>query len=220
MKKSVVLFGLVALSACGGTSTPVTVETPPEAVTPREAYAAAQLNGSEFASKVYSFAATSRADFPTTGSASFTGSADIYVSQGGGERSFNLIGDAELEADFGRGTVTGTLDNFVASERDSGGNLAYYDATGQIDIGGRRSEIGDDGDPRYFSADYHGTVGVGATNLRFNGDLYGSFRGNRVNQPEGESNVRGFYASSYSDTVPVGNGERDVYMDVFGIAGL
>tara|TARA_R110002051_G_scaffold1008_1_gene4914 strand:- start:46915 stop:47559 length:645 start_codon:yes stop_codon:yes gene_type:complete len=209
MKRIVVVVAFAALSACGGASQSV------ETVTPRENFATAQIANSELANTVENFAYTTGRNMPTTGGATFNGTASINVSSGRGDRSFALLGDAELTANFAGGSITGNLDNFVASEKNRNGVTTYYDATGGIDIGGRRSEFGGDGEPQFFTADYRGTVVVGNTNLAFNGDLGGALVGNRVGQPASETAVRGLRASSYGDTVPVGNGERRVEMDIY-----
>ena len=58
-------------------------------------------------------------------------------------------------------------------------------------------------------------MGVGTADLAFDGDLGGVFVGNRVGQPVGETAIRSLHAWSYNDTVPVGNGERAVDLDIY-----
>lgn len=209
MKSGLVVAGFIALSACGGTSQAV------ETVSQRENFAAALVANRELANTVENFETTTGKNMPTSGSATFDGTTNIYVARGGGERSFTLVGDASLAANFAGGSVTGNLNNFVARVENTTGTTTYHDATGGIVIGGRYSEIGDDDDLHFFDADYRGTVGFGNSNLAFNGELGGVFVGNRVGQPADETAVRGLRAWSYRDTVTVGNGERRVDLEIY-----
>ena len=94
MKSSFVVVGFVALSACGGASQPV------ETSTPRENFASALVSSGDLANRVESYDVTYGPNMPISGSATFDGMTSIYVYHGGGNRSFYLIGDASVTANF------------------------------------------------------------------------------------------------------------------------
>lgn len=148
------------------------------------------------------------------------GSSEIYVRVDGDSPSYTMVGDAEIVASFGAGTVTGRLENFVVRERDTDGAYTFYETDGAIRIGGRRSEMGDDDfegpnsvRPGVFNADYSGSIQTSDGSIRFDGDISGRFVGNRVGQPAGESVVRGVYAFGGSSDDATVDGE-DAHIDI------
>jgi hypothetical protein len=110
---------------------------------------------------------------PTTGTATYDGYSTISINPGT-SRNTALVGDATLRADFGNGSLTGTLDNFIGQV--NGGTIQDY--AGSIDI--RDGEIGVVR-AENLTADIKGAVSVpGGDSVAVNGGIEGRFRDDGV----------------------------------------
>ncbi len=142
---------------------------------------------------------TGPAYMPTTGSATFKGSAGIIIGE---NETLNrtetlIIGDARMTANFRDGTMTGGVTNMTAANNLTDTSADFHDVTGSITIGGRENVVGDDFDDNRtdkhneWYADYEGTLTFDGDRYDIGGALDGVFLGNRVNMTGGKSTVKG-----------------------------
>jgi hypothetical protein len=112
---------------------------------------------------------SSGATMPNRGGATYDGYSTISINPGT-SRNTALVGEATLRADFGNGSITGTLDDFVGQV--NGGTIQEYAGS----IGIRDGEIGEVR-AENLTADIKGAVSVaGGDSVAINGGIEGRFR--------------------------------------------
>jgi hypothetical protein len=115
---------------------------------------------------------SSGATMPNRGTATYDGYSTISIP--GTSRNTALVGDASLRADFGNGSLTGSLDNFIGQV--NGGTIQDYAGSIGIregDIGVIRAEN--------LTADIKGAVSIpGGDSVGINGEIEGRFRDDGV----------------------------------------
>ncbi|MBL4811895.1 MAG: transferrin-binding protein-like solute binding protein [Rhodobacteraceae bacterium] len=120
---------------------------------------------------------TAPEDMPVSGSAVYNGYALIVTAEAGSPVTVDdfgdengILGDVQITANFGTGTVDGEMTNFI-SQSDAIGGDAY---TGQISIMGAIDSV----EQNLFEADMRGALtDPNGDTLNINGDLYGAFVG-------------------------------------------
>lgn len=211
------LAALLTLTACGGNG-----DTPLDTFQNRlEADVAT-------GTRLFQTPGTAWGAMPTSGSATFNGSAAIII-----DRNINrdaddilILGDTQLTANFGTGTMSGTIDNMTGATNMTSDSANIHDVSGQISIGGAGSIIGDDEDDNFTSrpndwyADYYGNIGLNGNTYEVEGSLNGQFVGTRSNPSNGQSVVRGVIGVSDNGSATI-NGQNEVNeaavsMELFG----
>ncbi|SEQ28798.1 hypothetical protein SAMN05428995_103467 [Loktanella sp. DSM 29012] len=96
---------------------------------------------------------------PTSGSASFKGAGGFFVENNVNRTSDDLtiVGDADITANFSRGTVTGDVTNLFGVVGANPRTGRFFDVDGDIQLGRRGSSIGR-GAPNNFATTYDGTL--------------------------------------------------------------
>lgn len=200
------LAALLSLSACGGNG-----DTPLDTFQNRlEADVAT-------GSRLFQTAGTAWSAMPTVGSANFNGSAAIIIDRNSNRDSDDIliIGDTRLTANFGAGTMNGTINNMTGATNMTADSAVIHDVSGQISIGGAGSIIGDDVDdnftnrPNDWYADYYGNIGLNGNAYEVEGSLNGQFVGTRANPSNGQSVVRGVIGVSDNGFATI-NGQYEV----------
>lgn len=187
MKHMIVVTGCALMSACGPTT------GVQEVTWDRAVVAQRQLE------RLDELAPTTENNMPSTGTASYTGSAVIAIDP----RSFSeidnigIVGDATLEVSFsGPGTVTGRIDNYQAVT-GAGSDLQFrVPASGRIDIGLDESQVGTATANNNWGADYRGNINVDGRNYTVDGILTGGFLGNRTSDPTPERITKGIVGTN------------------------
>lgn len=172
MKNTLAFASILVLVACGGSgdgggpggSPGVTPKpTPTVSASAFDTFASFETAQAAFAAEKQSQAHTAfdnGVSFPSSGTATFSGLYQSVLDRSG--TSTTLIGLADLTADFGGNTVTGSADRFVGEL--STGATGFYTGTVAID-----GEIGKDpaiagSRPNDVRIDYAGTlIGNGQT---------------------------------------------------------
>lgn len=121
----------------------------------------------------------SGADTPVTGSAVFEGYAAMTLDTA---RTSQFVGTAEVEVDFGRGEMSGTLEDFVGQIQ--GGQVREFAGAMRIPDGDP-----DASGPGRYRADLVGALSGGGDRLEVEGGLFGRFHTD-AGQPAGA--LRGF----------------------------
>lgn len=127
---------------------------------------------------------------PTVGSATYLGYATVLADT---PSATQLIGDAEVRANFTNGTVTGTLSDFVGTV--NGSDYANYSGTLALNNG----TIGS-GSPSALQSDLSGTLSSTTDRLTVTGGVQGNFRNN------GALNAAGLTAADTTGTDFIVNG--------------
>lgn len=178
--------------------------------------------------RLFQTAGTAWNAMPTVGNATFNGSAAIIIDRNSDLESDDIliIGDTRLTANFGAGTMSGTIDNMTGATNMTADSADIHDVSGQISIGGAGSIIGDDFDdnftnqPNDWYAEYNGNIGLNGNAYEVEGSLDGRFVGTRVNPSDGQSVVRGVIGVSDNGFATI-NGQYEVNeaavsMELFG----
>lgn len=167
---------------------------------------------------------------PTSGTVQFTGFADFQINDSAQDPAdrIGVLGDAEIVADFGAGTVVGRVDNLIGATADFTdlSDFELFAVGGEIAIGGGSSQIGAGApgstttlDPNQFTADYEGSITLPDQTLRVSGDLDGRFVGTRVLAGEGDIPIRGLLAEDLDGrAIDQVGGETTVTMTVYAEA--
>lgn len=184
------------------------------------------LDAQEEAERIAAIPGTAWAQMPTRGTASFAGSAALIIDpiEERDDDDIVVIGDASLTANFGRGSMTGTIDNMqgITNLTETDGDMV--DVNGVINIGNDLSIIGDDFDdnltdnPNDWLADYNGLLTIEGDRYEVEGILEGQFVGTRANPASGQSVVRGIIGFDEDGYATV-NGQMEevpAYLEVFG----
>jgi hypothetical protein len=164
--KGLAVAGLAALTGCEEFSFTDSTTTEDEAYLALQAETLALRDATEFLS------VTDAVDLPTTGSATYEGTALIAMDAPTGGVASELIGDASIVADFEAATVSGQADGFYGTV--NGGDVAAFEGTifvsqGTIDS----SNVGND----QIAADVNGTLSGGGDTLVVDGAVAGNFLG-------------------------------------------
>ncbi|MEY1555014.1 hypothetical protein AB3Y40_05215 [Yoonia sp. R2331] len=182
MKLMVPAIALTVMCACGGTGTPVTVQTV-------DSFLDRQAEGKRLVRDLPRFGTTFAA-MPTTGSASFSGVAGLIIDPVAATDADDvaIIGDARLTAQFaGNGRVTGTIDNMIGAQGTNRSNASVFDVDGVIRIGSIGSSIGPDPDdpidPNQFLAEYRGILTTPDDRYSISGVMLGRFLGTDPSRP-------------------------------------
>ncbi len=137
-------------------------------------------------------AQTAGASMPTSGFATFTGTAGMIIDpvEATEADDIAMLGDLTLRADFaGTGRVTGTIDNITAARGPDEARAEVFGVSGALTIGGGGPDGSVIGDPddnlarNEWRARYAGTLGLPEGAYAIDGQLEGAFLGNRVNNP-------------------------------------
>ena len=147
---------------------------------------------------------------PTTGSAVYTGFAEVTVPPATGDlaNGLMLLGDLSLTADFGAETIQGEITDIQG--RMGGANGAEFDAEGIIAVGGAGggSQIGNayadpPGSllPNSWLAAYFGTLQTPMGEMLVYGQVNGQFEGTLVSPPPGVSPVRALAGTDQYTTI-------------------
>jgi hypothetical protein len=164
-RSAVALAGLVALSACGGGGGGVGASAKADFGATYSSFAEMEDRAEIIGGRYENSEITPMSDMPTSGSATYTGLAGfgpgdvMYLD----EDDITVASEARLQADFGRGVLSGELTNFQA-----------YDGTaisGSADI--TDGVIIDN----QFAANVSGNVSSNILSGRLDGDLVGGFLG-------------------------------------------
>ncbi len=164
--KGLAVAGLAALAGCEEFSFSDPATTEDEAYLALQAETLALRDATEF------LAVTDAVDLPTTGSATYEGTALIALDAPAGGVASELIGDASIVADFEAATVSGQADGFYGTV--NGGDVAAFEGTifvsqGTVDS----SNVGND----QIAADVNGTLSGGGDTLVVDGAVAGNFLG-------------------------------------------
>ena len=198
MKRFLITSMLVLMAACGGTSVAIN-----ENVTPQDVAAARSAHAALY-QEINGFSNTRNSAIPTSGSASFSGSVEIYAEERRG-KEFYIVGDAGVVVQFapiGEGRLNGQFDNFIVRENDELGNLHTYAIDGEIRVGDDFSVVGDrdgvDSNANFYSADYYGVLETREDTIVIDGEISGGFEGNLIVPTTSGSTIRGFEGNDYS----------------------
>ena len=145
------------------------------------------------------FDPTTENNMPDTGSASYTGFAQMTLGYNSVSNisTVGILADATLEVDFsGAGTVTGRLDGFEAVSGAGSDLQTFVPASGSIIVGHGESLVGTTGANNAWAADYRGNINVDGTNYTVDNVLVGGFLGNRVSDPTPERITKGIAGSN------------------------
>lgn len=180
----------------------------------------------EEAERIAAIPGTAWAQMPTRDTASFAGSAGLVIDpiQERDDDDIVVIGDANLTANFGRGSMTGTIDNMqgITNLTETDGDMV--DVNGVINIGDDLSIIGDDFDdnltdnPNDWLADYNGLLTIEDDRYEVEGILEGQFVGTRDNPTAGQSVVKGIVGTA-EDGYAFVNGQIEevpAILEIFG----
>lgn len=210
------VFALTALGACnGGGSDPVEL-------TPIQQYEERLDDALAFASDIDSLAGTRFSAMPDAGTAQFEGIAGLVIDRNprADVDDYSLLGDAALTADFGAGTLTGSVTNMVSMQ----GNVLnptpnrLEDVGGRINIGNVFSQIGGEGmNPNEFDGNYSGLVTLNDETYRINGSFAGRFQGTRVNNPNTDIPMKGLVLEDVGDGIARDstNATADVTLEIY-----
>ncbi|RYH03073.1 hypothetical protein EU805_04890 [Salipiger sp. IMCC34102] len=121
---------------------------------------------------------------PTSGRATFEGLGGVFIDPVIARDSddLSIFGDARLDADFRRGTITGRVDNLVGVQGLNPATGERFDVDGTIEIGDRGSRIGA-GAPNDARATYTARLATedrGTFDVR--GTANGKFLGTRASE--------------------------------------
>lgn len=121
---------------------------------------------------------------PTTGSATFTGSAFVSGTNENNRReTYVLVGDASVTVDFGANAVSGEVTDFRQTET----NAVSTNIGGRLTLDG--GEVGS-GAPNNLAFDYEGQVFPDDERIDLDGRLTGKLRGTRPDATGGQSVVK------------------------------
>ena len=196
---------LTALSACGGAGG--------SALDQYEARYEADL---EKGTALFNTPGTAWNAMPANGSANYNGGAVILIDRDDTNDldDILILGDTDITANFRAGTMTGTIDNMVGATNITENDADIADVTGEIEIGGSTSIVGDDEDdnftnrPNDWYADYYGNIGFNGDSYEVEGGINGQFVGTRANPSNGQSPARGIIGES-DDGFATINGEYE-----------
>lgn len=108
---------------------------------------------------------------PTTGTATYDGTMSVELDTAGDQTL--LYGDAAVSADFGAGTLSGRVTDFVG--RDHRGSVDTYD--GSLALTDGRIAVQR---PNDFRLDYGGTLTGNDSAIDLSGTIDGSFKGDPI----------------------------------------
>ncbi|WP_386679263.1 hypothetical protein [Loktanella sp. R86503] len=193
MLRTMTLPVLALLSACGGAGTPVT-----QAPTGLDAQIAA---GERLVNRLDGVAATQFTAMPTTGQATFTGVANLFIDPVIATDADDIVvlGDLTTTANFDTGVMRGRIDNLNGATGFTASGYREIPVDGVLQIGGRESVIGNDVDdnrtnrPNDFYVDYQGDITLPDGTYAVDGTLDGQFLGTRT--AEGVFPIRGLSGS-------------------------
>jgi len=181
---------MVSLSACGGSSGggvagvsggPTQLEALEERLERQE----------RMEDRILDLPGSSWPAVPVTGSAKFNGMSTVVIDRTGPGRSddINLVGFAEVTADFRRDEITGQVSNIQGYTGGRPRADTLFDVTGRIRIGQNASDLTDTATTRTnaWETDYAARLGTPEGEIRLNGQLEGRFRGTRPNFAPGQS---------------------------------
>lgn len=131
-----VLTGCLALSLTAGCLSPAKIERALSAVNRVSDYESLD-------SRIDVLPQTAVADLPTQGSADFDGMGNLQIRPSNGSSTLQILGDVNMTADFGDGTLTGNMTEMRGASGTRLTNTKFFDAVGEITFGGRTSSIGD-----------------------------------------------------------------------------
>ncbi|MGB5559062.1 MAG: hypothetical protein WBN04_13765 [Paracoccaceae bacterium] len=163
-------FGILAvvatsmtLGACSGGGG----SGPRSYATPEEAFAGRTQEASDLTDELGKYHNASWSGMPTKGSAKFDGFSAITIDTA--SQTLALIGLAELKANFGAGTVTGTLTDFNGGY--SSGSIDAYGGNITVSNGQIGLPV-----PNAFIADYNGTLTGNSESVVLGGGMTGVFK--------------------------------------------
>lgn len=164
---------------------------------------------------------TGAAYMPVTGSADFTGNAGIFIDPDLDIDSddIEIIGRADLTANFNDGTVTGAVTNMKAATNITDTSADISDVRGQVNIGRNQSGIGNDAGNvndahNEWNADYAGTLGIQGNSYELGGSLNGIFLGNRPDPSEGQSSIKGIAGGDEAGDAYMNNGLDPILVQI------
>jgi hypothetical protein len=141
------------------------------ATTEQESYAALQAETLALRDATEDLVVTPLADLPTTGTATYEGTALIALDAIGGGSASELIGTAAITADFAASTLSGEAGGFYGTV--DGGEVAAFE--GQIFVS--QGTINRTGTGDQIGADVNGTLQGGGDTLVVDGTVAGNFLG-------------------------------------------
>jgi hypothetical protein len=208
MFRIVTLPCLMLLTACGGAGIPMT-----QAQVGLDAQIAA---GDRLVSRLDGVAATQFSAMPTSGSATFTGVASLFIDPVFETDADDIVvlGDLTTTANFSSGVMRGRVDNVHGATGFTASGYREIPVDCVLQIGGRESVIGNDIDdnrtnrPNDFYADYQGDITLPDGTYAVEGTLDGKFLGTRTS--DGVFPIRGL----------LGGGEGVASRGVEGTAGF
>lgn len=153
--------------------------------------------------RLQGLAPTTENNMPTTGSASYTGSALLRLDPNTFAEfdDIAIVADAAIDVDFsGAGNVTGRIDGYEAVTGAGTALQTRVPSSGEILIGEDESLVGTAGLNNAWAADYRGNINVDGTNYIVDNVLIGGFLGNRTRDPTPERITKGIVGGI--DTLP------------------
>lgn len=184
-------LAFLALCACGGADVPLT--TPP----PATGFDGQLARGTRLAESLGDLSPTRFTAMPTTGTATFTGVASLFIDpvEATDADDIVVLGDMTATADFALGTLRGQVDNLNGATAFTSNGYGEIPVGGRLQIGARDSVVGNDADdnrtsrPNDFYADYRGQITLADGTYAVDGTIDGQFIGTRT--ADGVMPIRG-----------------------------
>lgn len=215
VKAALGMLALAGLAGCGG-GTATNAALPTRAADP-QAYYDQVLSPNYKAQKAYlngdtttgqaALPNTSYVGMPTSGTAAFNGYALLYANQGGGVAGvakLGVVGTAQLNADFGTSSMTGTLTNFVGGDVTTNSTGGYDFTKSPVAIDGSLTMtngcIGNASGcpgvtrPNQFAGTFKGALTGDGHTVATDATILGDFRG---------TPIKGVYAVGVSGPIQV-----------------